>query len=81
MAITNIPKTTLHRRLHKLARYGFVRLVQVSGVGVLPEEVTAMEVAPVGKESLGVRSMCLYVETRDVRTFAMLDSRKQKCVS
>jgi len=24
-------------------------------------------VAPVGEESLGVRSMCLYVETRDVR--------------
>ena len=26
-----------------------------------------MEVVPVGEESLGVRSMCLYVETRDVR--------------
>jgi uncharacterized membrane protein len=25
----------LHRRLHKLVRYGFVRLVQVGGVGVL----------------------------------------------
>jgi DNA-binding IclR family transcriptional regulator len=77
MAMTNIPKTTLHRCLHKLARYGFVRLVQVGGVGVLPEEVTVMEVASVAKESLGMRSMCLYVETHDVRTFAMLDSRKQ----
>jgi hypothetical protein len=77
MAMTNIPKTTLHRRLHKLVRYGFVRLVQVGGVGVLPEEVAVMEVAPVGKESLGVRSMCLYVEARDVRTFAVLDLRKQ----
>jgi Predicted hydrolase of the metallo-beta-lactamase superfamily len=36
-----------------------------------------MKVAPVGKESLGVRSMCPYVKTRDVRMFAMLDSRKQ----
>ncbi|AFA39252.1 putative hydrolase (metallo-beta-lactamase superfamily) [Pyrobaculum oguniense TE7] len=26
-----------------------------------------MEILPVGEESLGVRSMCLYVETRDVR--------------
>jgi Predicted hydrolase of the metallo-beta-lactamase superfamily len=26
-----------------------------------------MEVVPVGEESLGVRSMCLYVETRDVK--------------
>ncbi|MCU7786786.1 MBL fold metallo-hydrolase [Pyrobaculum sp. 3827-6] len=26
-----------------------------------------MEIRPVGEESLGVRSMCLYVETRDVR--------------
>lgn len=24
----SIPKTTLHRHLHKLARYGYVRLVQ-----------------------------------------------------
>jgi uncharacterized membrane protein len=27
----NLPKTTLHRHLHKLARYGFVRLVQAGG--------------------------------------------------
>ncbi|MEM1598067.1 MAG: hypothetical protein QXI07_06155, partial [Pyrobaculum sp.] len=26
-----------------------------------------MEIVPVGEESLGVRSMCLYVETKDVR--------------
>ena len=26
-----------------------------------------MEIVPVGEESLGVRSMCLYVETRDLR--------------
>ena len=27
-AALNLPKTTLHRHLHKLARYGYVRLVQ-----------------------------------------------------
>ncbi|WP_237179460.1 helix-turn-helix transcriptional regulator [Pyrobaculum ferrireducens] len=27
----SIPKTTLHRHLHKLARYGYVRLVQQGG--------------------------------------------------
>lgn len=26
-----------------------------------------MELIPIGEESLGVRSMCIYVETRDVR--------------
>ena len=41
-----------------------------------------MEVVPVGEESLGVRSVCLYVETRDVRVLFdagsfMLDFRKQ----
>jgi Uncharacterized membrane-associated protein/domain len=30
-AALNLPKTTLHRHLHKLARYGFVRLVQAGG--------------------------------------------------
>ena len=30
-AALNVPKTTLHRHLHKLARYGFVQLVQAGG--------------------------------------------------
>jgi uncharacterized membrane protein len=30
-AALNMPKTTLHRHLHKLARYGFVRLVRAGG--------------------------------------------------
>jgi uncharacterized membrane protein len=30
-AALSLPKTTLHRHLHKLARYGFVRLVQAGG--------------------------------------------------
>jgi uncharacterized membrane protein len=30
-AALGIPKTTLHRHLHKLARYGYVRLVQQGG--------------------------------------------------
>jgi uncharacterized membrane protein len=30
-AALNLPKTTLHRHLHKLARYGYVRLVQTGG--------------------------------------------------
>jgi uncharacterized membrane protein len=30
-AALNLPKTTLHRHLHKLARYGYVRLVQAGG--------------------------------------------------